>query len=138
MTYADLLAHCLSRPSATLSIQWGVERVFKVGGKMFAMIGAPEDRPYRLLFKASDVSFHILTQLPGITPAPYLARAHWVMLENLRVLKDAEIKTYLNRAHALVASGLSKKLRLSLGLHDIHNLDMPRCGWAEGLHPRLC
>jgi predicted DNA-binding protein (MmcQ/YjbR family) len=116
MTYADLLAHCLSLPGAKLSIQWESERVFKVGGKMFATTGAPEERPHRLSFKASEDSFHILTNLPGIVPAPYLARAHWVMLENLRVLKDSEIKAYLARAHGLVASRLPKRLRITLGL----------------------
>jgi predicted DNA-binding protein (MmcQ/YjbR family) len=116
MKYADLLAHCLSLPGASLSIQWGDERVFKVGGKMFAVTGALEDRPHSLSFKAGEDSFHILTQLPGIAPAPYLARAHWVMLENLRVLKDSEIKAYLARAHALVAAGLPKKVRMNLGL----------------------
>ena len=116
MRYADVERHCLSLPGATLSIQWGVDRVFKVGGKMFAVMGPPEARPNTLSFKASDDSFHILTQVGGIVPAPYLARAHWVMLENLRVLKDAEIKGYLTRAHALVAAGLPKKTRAALGL----------------------
>ena len=116
MKYADLHAHCLSLPGATLSIQWGADRVFKVGGKMFAVTGAPEDRPPRVSFKTGEDSFHILTHLPGIVPSPYLARAHWVTLENLRVLKDSEIKAYLARAHALVAAGLPKKLRMSLGL----------------------
>jgi predicted DNA-binding protein (MmcQ/YjbR family) len=81
MTYAQIQAHCLSLPGATLSIQWGADHVFKVGGKMFAVLGPPEERPHTMSFKASDDSFHILTQCKGIIPAPYLARAHWVMLE---------------------------------------------------------
>jgi predicted DNA-binding protein (MmcQ/YjbR family) len=116
MRYADVERHCLSLPGATMNIQWGVDRVFKVGGKMFAVMGPPEARPNTLSFKASDDSFHILTQLDGVVPAPYLARAHWVMLENLRALKDAEIKGYLTRAHALVAAGLPKKTRATLGI----------------------
>ena len=116
MKFADVEKHCLSLPGATMTIQWGADRVFKVGGKMFAVTGPPEDRPHSLSFKASEDSFHILTQLSGIIPAPYLARAHWVTLENLRVLKDSEIKEYLSRAHALVAAGLSKKLRKTLGV----------------------
>jgi predicted DNA-binding protein (MmcQ/YjbR family) len=118
MTYEQIKAHCLSLPGATLSIQWGADRVFKVGGKMFAVLGPPEAKPHTLSFKASDDSFHILTQEKGIIPAPYLARAHWVYLENLRALKASELKAYLSRAHALIAAGLPKKTRQKLGISD--------------------
>jgi predicted DNA-binding protein (MmcQ/YjbR family) len=53
----------------------------------------------------------MLTQREGISPAPYLARAKWVALENLRVLPEAEIKAYLAEAHRLVVAKLPKKLR---------------------------
>ena len=116
MGYAAVEAHCLSLPGATLSIQWGADHVFKVGGKMFAVLGPPEQRPHSLSFKASEESFFILTQLPRIIPAPYLARAQWVHLETLTALKPGELKAYLTRAHAIVAAGLPKKTRVGLGL----------------------
>jgi predicted DNA-binding protein (MmcQ/YjbR family) len=116
MRYQDVEKHCLSLPGAELSIQWGADHVYKVGGKMFAVMGPPEHKPYSLSFKTSDESFHILTQLAGIIPAPYLARAQWVMLENLRALKPTEVKAYLTRAHAIVAAGLPRKKRQQLGM----------------------
>jgi predicted DNA-binding protein (MmcQ/YjbR family) len=36
---AEVEKHLLSLPHATLVVQWGDSRVFKVGGKMFAVIG---------------------------------------------------------------------------------------------------
>ena len=116
MRYKDVEAHCLSLPGAALSIQWGADHVFKVGGKMFAVMGPPEQRPHSLSFKASEESFHILTQVPGIIPAPYLARAQWVMLERLGALRPGELKAYLTRAHALIAAGLPRKTRTALGI----------------------
>ena len=116
MRYKDVETHCLSLPGAALSIQWGSDHVFKVGGKMFAVMGPQEARPHSLSLKTSEDSFHILTQLPGIIPAPYLARARWVMLERRGALKPGELKAYLTRAHALIAAGLPRKTRLSLGL----------------------
>ena len=118
MRHAEIEAFCLSLPAATLSVQWGKERVYKLGGKMFAMLGSKNDRPHHLFFKAGETSFHILTQLRHIIPAPYLARAHWVYLERLDALKTKELKAYLERAHALVAAGLSKKKRVALGLEQ--------------------
>ncbi len=118
MRYAEVEKFCLSLPSATLSIQWGDAHVYKVGGKMFAVLGPPKDKPHGLSFKAGEASFHILIQSPHIIPAPYLARAQWVRLERLDTLTTKELKAYLTRAHALVAMGLSKKRRTALGIED--------------------
>ena len=118
MRHAEIEKFCLSLPAATLSVQWGGERVYKVSGKMFAMLGPKEDKPHHLFFKAGETSFYILTQLRHIVPAPYLARAHWVYLERLDALGTKELRAYLKRAHALVAAGLSKKKRAALGLAE--------------------
>ncbi|MDE1986002.1 MAG: MmcQ/YjbR family DNA-binding protein [Alphaproteobacteria bacterium] len=118
MRHADVEKLCLSLPGATLSVQWGEERVYKVGGKMFAMMGPKSDKPHHLYFKAGETSFHILTHLRHIIPAPYLARAYWVYLERLDALGSKELKAYLERAHAQVAMGLSKKKRTALGIGE--------------------
>ncbi len=106
----------LSLPHATVTVQWGNDRVFKIAGKMFAVLGAHEDKTSGISFKASEESFRILTELPGVIPAPYLARAHWVKLDKPTRLADKELKAYLTRAHVLVASGLTKKLQAELEL----------------------
>jgi predicted DNA-binding protein (MmcQ/YjbR family) len=119
MRHADIEKFCLALPAAELSVQWGGARVYKIGGKMFAMLGPKSDRPHHLFFKAGETSFHILTQLRHIIPAPYLARAHWVYLERLDALGTKELKAYLRRAHALAAAGLSKKKRAALGIAEV-------------------
>jgi len=116
MRHAEVEKLCLSLPATSLVVQWGEARVFKVGGKIFAILSPVEQRPQTLSFKASDDSFHILTQLPQIIPAPYLAKSQWVYLERLDALSTKELKAYLTRAHALIAAGLSKKKRVELGL----------------------
>ena len=113
---AALRAYLAALPGATLSIQWGDDHVWKVGGKMFAVLRAPEAKQQSLSFKAGDDSFAILTALPGIVPAPYLARAKWVRLDRPSRLKPAELEAYLARAHALVAARLTKKARAALGV----------------------
>lgn len=110
-------AFLLSLPATTLSVQWGHDHVFKVGGKMFAVIGFVDKETFHgLSFKTAEDSFRILTELPGFIPAPYLARAHWVRMDRPSRLKAAELKAYLKRAHAIVSSGLSKKTQRELGL----------------------
>jgi len=115
LTPAAVRKHCLSFPGASVNLQWGKDHVFKVGGKMFAVIGLSDaGRFLGMSFKAAPDSFVILTQLPGIVPAPYLARAQWVALDKLSALPAAELKAYLRRAYDIVASGLPKSVQRKL------------------------
>ncbi len=116
MRHAEVETFCLALKAASLVVQWGNSRVFKVGGKIFAILSPAEERPQTLSFKTSGDSFHILTQLPHIIPAPYLAKSQWVFLERLDALPTKDLKGYLSRAHGLIAAGLSKKKRAELGL----------------------
>jgi predicted DNA-binding protein (MmcQ/YjbR family) len=118
MTYDEATRFMLSLPGAALSIKWGSDHIFVVGEKMFAGMGPKPKKGETggISFKADDMSFEILTKKRGITPAAYLARAKWVSMDKLDRLPDAQLKAYLTRAHAIVASGLSKKLQKSLGI----------------------
>jgi len=123
MRYADIEAHCLALPGVTKEHPFGDSDVFKVGGKMFALISVRDGRPAGVWFKAGQTSAAILTQIEGIRPCPYLAWAHWVAMDGLKVLKPGELREYLSRAHALVASGLSKKKQRELGLPESQRTD---------------
>ncbi len=111
MTPKAFEAAALALPGASVTVQWGSDRVFKVGGKMFAVLSGGECAAPAASFKCSDVAFEMLTQKKGVIPAPYLARAKWVALEYLRVLPDADLKAYLAEAHRLVVAKLPRRLR---------------------------
>jgi predicted DNA-binding protein (MmcQ/YjbR family) len=106
----------LALRAATKTVQWGDDLVFKVGGKMFAVLSGPSVRPRGLSFKCSDLAFEMLIEREGIIPAPYLARMKWVRLETLRALPAGELRARLAEAHRLVAEGLTRKTRSALGL----------------------
>ena len=111
MTPEAFSRHCLSLPAATMNVQWQVDRVFKVGGKMFAVLG-PNGH---CSFKASEITFEVLTEQGIGRPAPYLARAKWLYFESTRELpKNA--KDLLREAHRLVAAKLTKAQKRELGL----------------------
>ena len=118
MRHAEVEKFCLSLPATTLVVQWGDSRVYKVGGKVFAVLSAASEKPQHLAFKVSEDSFHILTADPHIIQAPYFAKTKWVCLEKLDALNTKELKAYLTRAHALIAAGLTKKVRSELGLAE--------------------
>ncbi len=100
----------LSLPGAQLSIKWGDHRAFVVGEKMFAILSGPEG-PKILSFKCSDLAFELLIEREGLVPAPYMARAKWVRLEDPNAMDDEEIQARLSEAHRLIAAKLPKRLR---------------------------
>lgn len=104
---------CLSFPGATEQIQWGNDLLFKVGGKMFAVTPL-EPAPVWLSFKASPENFAELTERPNIIPAPYLARAQWVALENKEALAPEELARMLRDSYDMILAKLPKKTRESL------------------------
>jgi len=104
--------YCLSLPGATVSVQWGKDRVYKLASKMFAVLGSDG----ACAFKANDIAFEMLTTVGPGKPAPYLARAKWVRLETPDALPEADLKAYLTHAHALVASKLTRAQRSEIGL----------------------
>ena len=101
-------------PGTSLADQWE-SRVAKVGGKVFSLMHGEGDRG-RIVVKVTEESFEILTALDGITQAPYFARRMWVSISASSPLSAEEIAHYVSRSHALVAAGLTKKLRLELGI----------------------
>jgi predicted DNA-binding protein (MmcQ/YjbR family) len=103
----------LGLPGATCEILWGDERVYKVGGKMFAVTDAAARA---LSFKASDIAFAALVESGRARPAPYLARARWVRFDDLAALDAAEVRGWLASAHAMAAAKLTKAARGRLGL----------------------
>ncbi|WP_343699443.1 MmcQ/YjbR family DNA-binding protein [Caulobacter sp.] len=107
---------CLGLPGATLSVQWGDDHVFKVGGKMFAVRGTGVTLGGGISFKASDVAFEVLTESGRAAPAPYLARAKWVHFPDLAELDADAVTDWVRTAHGLIAAKLTKKARAELGL----------------------
>jgi predicted DNA-binding protein (MmcQ/YjbR family) len=107
---------CRSLPGATMSRQWGDHQVYKVGGKMFAVLTEPkESGGGTASFKANDVAFAMLTETGQARPSPYMARAHWLYVDNLKQFPVAELRRYIAASHALVANKLTKKAQRELG-----------------------
>lgn len=100
--------YCLSLPHTTEQVRWVDSLVFKVGGKMYA-VAALEPGRHWLSLKCAPEDFADLTERPGIFPAPYLARAHWVALETPAALSVNELEIFLARARDLVFAKLPEK-----------------------------
>ncbi len=109
---------CLSLPHVTERIQWGNDLLFCIGGKMFAVVGLDPKYPTKLSFKCTPEKFAELVEWEGIIPAPYVARYHWVALEDLNAIPTLELKALLNTAYQLVYDKLPRKTKTELAMKD--------------------
>ncbi len=100
-------------PGVTFVDQWEA-RIAKVGGKVFCLLS--DAAPHRLVFKCGEESFDILTALDGVEQAAYFAKRQWVSVAEGSELSQDDLLAYAGRSHALVAKGLTKKLRVELGI----------------------
>ncbi|HLW82286.1 MAG TPA: MmcQ/YjbR family DNA-binding protein [Candidatus Acidoferrales bacterium] len=105
--------YCKQMPHATESLQWGDDLVFKVGGKMFAVLVLVPARVW-LSFKCTPEEFAELIERPGIIPAPYSARYHWVALETREGLATAELERLLRSSYEQVFAKLPRKTQAQL------------------------
>jgi predicted DNA-binding protein (MmcQ/YjbR family) len=100
-------------PGVTFVDQWEA-RIAKVGGKVFCLLS--DQAPLRLVFKCAEASFDILTALDDIEQAAYFAKRKWVSVQQGSPLSEDDLIAYIGRSHALVAAGLTRKLRAELGI----------------------
>lgn len=119
---AELLrSYLLTLPHVEETMQWGENLVFWVGhkhlgGKMFALANLNNDGRAILSFAATTDRFAELLETEGVIPAPYLARAHWVAIEQWDTLPTPQLKSLLEEARTLVESKLPKRTRENLTL----------------------
>lgn len=105
--------YCMQMPHTTESLQWGDDLVFKIGGKIFAVLVLELARVW-LSFKCTPEEFAELTERAGIIPAPYLARYYWVALETYEALGAPELERLLRGSYERVLENLPRKTRAAL------------------------
>jgi predicted DNA-binding protein (MmcQ/YjbR family) len=114
MTLDGLRQICRALPGTAEDVKWGQDLCFCVGGKMFAAVNL--EPPHQLGFKCTPENFAELTEREGIIPAPYLARAMWVLESELgQALERPELAQLLRSAYDLVVAKLPKSKRPGAG-----------------------
>ena len=109
-----LKTSALALPQTTVVKQWGKHLVFKVAGKMFLVTSEDPSVLDGLTIKCTPDEFDELTDIDGITQAPYCAKRHWVRIADPSVLPEKELLARVRRSYDLVAAKLTKKLQAQI------------------------
>jgi predicted DNA-binding protein (MmcQ/YjbR family) len=105
---------CLALPGTTEDVKWGADLCFSIGSKMYCVSGF--EAPCSATFKVPDDQFDEISGRRGFKPAPYLARAKWVQVEDLDVLSKDEWESFSKQSYEIVKSKLPKKTLKEIGL----------------------
>ena len=81
--------------------------VYSVAGRNFAYFKTSEPEQWRFSFRTSPDRFLALTDIPGIKPARYRARLHWVTVVDVRTVPEDHLKELVEWSYRRALSGLS-------------------------------
>ena len=106
-----VVARCRSLPGASEGYPFGEGvLVFKVGGKMFAILGATSvslkcDPGYAVALRE---------EYPAVTAGYHLDKRHWNTIQLDGTVPGDQLKEWIEDSYALVVAGLSRAQRASL------------------------
>ena len=114
MNASDIQKFCKTLKGTTHDIKWGNDLCYSIGGKMYCVHGL--NGPLTISFKTTPEEFGELIERDGIIPAPYVAKHHWVLVENPGALKKKEWELHIRKSYELVFEKLPKKTKKDIGL----------------------
>jgi predicted DNA-binding protein (MmcQ/YjbR family) len=85
--------------------------VYSVDDKQFAYFKTSDPEKWRFSFRVTADRFVELTDVPGIKPARYMARFHWVTVVDPRSLPGAYLSELVEWSYNKALGSLSKLRR---------------------------
>jgi predicted DNA-binding protein (MmcQ/YjbR family) len=113
MRAREAVEWCAAQPGAVEEFPFGPEaRVFKVGGRMFALFTSGQD-PATVNLKCDPRFAGVLREEhPGaITPGYHMNKRHWNTLRLDGALPGSLVQDLLDHSYTLVVDGLPRHLR---------------------------
>lgn len=112
MNAESFRAYCLGKPGATEGAPFGPDHiVFKVQGKMFALLGLDEV-PTRVNLKCDpDLALELRDRYEQVEPGYHMNKRHWNTVIFDGVIPDVEIRKMIDHSYELVVASLPKAKR---------------------------
>lgn len=115
LSFRQLKTALDKKPSAEAGYPFGPgPRVYKIGGKVFAIL-VESEAGLRLTLKCEPhFSEAMRATYAAITPGYHTNKRHWITIMQDAALPDAEILKLIDHAYDRVRAGLPKKTRAAL------------------------
>ena len=110
-----LLDLCSAQPGAEEDYPFGDSvAVFKVAGKMFALVGLDASPPQVSLKCDPTLAEELRARHPAVRPGYHLNKRHWNTVVVDGSLADDEVAEMVEHSHRLVVAGLPRREREAL------------------------
>src|SRR2546429_3133897 len=112
MDTVEFREYCLSKPDATEGTPFGEDvLVFKVGGKMFALMSL-DGIPATVNLKCDpDRALELRDRYEQVRPGYHMNKKHWNTVEIDSGMADTELRKMIDHSYELVAQKLPRKMR---------------------------
>ena len=111
--------YCISKPFVTEEFPFDeVTLVFKVAGKMFAMIPLDEIEPIISLKCDPERAIELREQYPAIKAAYHMNKKHWNMIEINGTVASELVYGLVDHSYELIFKALPKRTRDQLLLEE--------------------
>ena len=115
MNAESFRAYCLGKAAATEGTPFGPEDiVFKVAGKMFAILALEEVPPRANLKCDPDLALELRDRYEQVEPGYHMNKKHWNTVVLDGVIPEREIRKMIDHSYELVMQSLPKAKRKAL------------------------
>ena len=116
MDAAAFRDYCLAKSAATEGTPFGEEvLVFKVSGKMFALLAPDEVPPTANLKCDPDRALELRDRYEQVRPGYHMNKRHWNTVEIANGIPERELRTMIDHSYQLVVASLPKRDRQRIG-----------------------
>lgn len=115
MTRDDVLTYCSSLPAAVEDYPFGEGvAVYKVGGRMFALIMLEGDPGFVNLKCDPDLALDLRARFTAVHPGYHANKRHWNSVDLDGSIGDEELRGMVEHSYELVVNSLPRKQRASI------------------------
>ena len=112
MNIEEIREYCLAKPAVTEGLPFNdTALVFKVAGKMFALLDLSENSRGISLKCDPDLAIELRERHPEVTPAWHFNKQHWNGIDLTGSVSDTLLKDWIDHSYDIVVKGLNRKQR---------------------------
>jgi predicted DNA-binding protein (MmcQ/YjbR family) len=116
MNNEEIREYCLAKPAVTEGFPFNdTALVFKVAGKMFALLDLSEESRGISLKCDPELAIELREQYPEVTPAWHFNKTHWNGVHLGGQITPGQLKEWIDHSYDIVVQSLpvSQKRKLS-------------------------
>ena len=115
MDIEEIREYCIAKPGVTEGLPFNdTALVFKVAGKMFALLDLSEESRGLSLKCDPELAIELREQHPEVTPAWHFNKQHWNGINLNGSISNNQLKEWIDHSYELVVKSLKKADREAL------------------------